>query len=285
LSRHRSDRRPPHASRATGASLYAIQPQAAAPRTGEARANPPQRTKAALPHGRSAVWIAAVQLAIVYVGSTLLTPLYRLYREEFEFSQLTLTLIYAAYVVGNLVALLLLGRLSDQVGRRFVNLAAIGFGVLATLLFLAASGTPWLFAGRIVSGLAIGLAASAATAWMAELEADKREASVYTTAGNFGGLAAGALLAGLLASYLPWPLRLPYVVYLFLLLAAGWLVWRAPETVARPVRSAQRLSLLPRIGVPRRLFGVFVAPAVTAFATFAVIGYYASACCRPSPGQ
>jgi MFS family permease len=232
--------------------------------------------KARSPGNRTPVWIAASQIAVVYAGSTMLTPLYRLYREAFGFSKLTLTLVYAAYVVGNLVALLVLGRLSDQAGRRRANLVALVLALLATLLFLAASDIWWLVAGRIVSGLAIGLAASAATAWVAELEADKREASVYTTAGNFAGLAFGALLAGLSASYLPWPLRLSYVVYLALLFALAALLWRMPETVKAPIRQVEELSLRPRIGIPRELFAPFVAPAVTAFATFAVIGYYSA---------
>jgi predicted MFS family arabinose efflux permease len=223
---------------------------------------------------RAPLWVASVQIALLYAGSTLLTPLYRLYREAFGFSTLTLTLIYSAYVLGNLTALLLLGRLSDQLGRRAVNLLAVAIGALATLLFLFASSPAWLFAGRIVSGLAIGLGATATTAWLAELTPDKRQASVFATEGNFLGLAAGALPAGLLAAYLPWPLRLSYVVYLGVLCAVALAVAGAPETVSAPVRSVRQLSLRPRIGVPRELLGSFVAPAAIGFATFAVIGYY-----------
>jgi hypothetical protein len=105
-----------------------------------------------------------------------------------------------------------------------------------------------------------GLGATATTAGLAELTPDKRRATVFATEGNFVGLAAGALRAGLLAAYLPWPLRLSFVIY--------------PETVSTPVRSAARLSLRPRIGVPRELLGLFVAPAAIGFATLAVIGYY-----------
>jgi MFS family permease len=213
---------------------------------------------------QAALWVAAVQIGMLYAGSTLLTPLYRLYRETFGFSQLTLTLIYSVYVLGNLTALLLLARLSDQLGRRAVNLAAIAIGALATLLFLLASSPVWLFAGRIVSGLAIGLGATASTAWLAELTPDKRRATVFATGGNFVGLGAGALAAGLVAAYLPWPLRLSYMVYLAALCVAAWLVARAPETVPTPIRSAAQLSLRPRIGVPRELFGAFMAPAAIA---------------------
>lgn len=237
-----------------------------------------EQRSAARPAAQQAasLWVPTVWIAVLYAGSTLLTPLYRLYREAFGFSQLTLTLIYSAYVLGNLTALLLLGRLSDQIGRRAVNLAAVSVGACATLLFLLASSTAWLFAARIVSGLAIGLGASATTAWLAELTPDKRLATVFATEGNFVGLGLGALPAGLLAAYLPWPLRLSFVIYLGVLGLVAVALARAPETVSRPVRSAARLSLRPRLGVPRELLGTFLAPAAIGFATFAVIGYYAA---------
>ncbi len=216
------------------------------------------------------------QLAVLYAGSTLLTPLYRLYREAFGFSQLTLTLIYAAYVLGNLTALLVLGRLADQLGRRAVNLAALAIAACATLLFLLASSPAWLFAARIVSGVAIALGAAATTAWLAELSPDKRRATTFACEGNFLGLALGALPAGLMAAYLRWPLRLSYLVYLGVLCLVALALMRAPETVSRPVRSAREISLRPRLGVPRELWGRFIAPAAIGFATFAVIGYYAA---------
>jgi len=233
----------------------------------------PERTAA---RHDAAPWIATTQIAVIYAGSTLLTPLYRLYREAFGFSQLELTLIYSAYVLGNLTALLLFGRLSDQIGRRAVNLAALGIGAAATLLYLLASSPAWLFAGRIVSGLGIGLGASATTAWLAELTPSKRRATVFATEGNFVGLALGSLPAGILAAYLPWPLRLSYVIYLGGVALVGFLVARAPETVRGRARSAGQLSLRPRLGVPRELIGSFVAPAAIGFACFAVIGYYAA---------
>ena len=68
--------------------------------------------------GFAAVVVVATGLAIMFVGAVLPTPLYPLYQQRFGFSNLVLTLIYAVYVLGNLVALLIFGRLSDQVGRR-----------------------------------------------------------------------------------------------------------------------------------------------------------------------
>ena len=64
------------------------------------------------------MWSATVAIATLYIGTTVLTPLYPMYEDAFGISPLTITIIYAVYVVGNLAVLFLFGRLSDQVGRR-----------------------------------------------------------------------------------------------------------------------------------------------------------------------
>src|SRR5271168_4003533 len=120
-------------------------------------------------HRYFALAIVATELAVMFVGAIMPTPLYPLYRHAFGFSGVTLTLIYAVYVLGNLVALLLFGRLADQIGRRNVSLPAIAVGVASTLVFAFAAGTAWLFAARVLSGFSTGLAAGAATAWIADL--------------------------------------------------------------------------------------------------------------------
>src|SRR5215475_8933360 len=105
-----------------------------------------------------AMIVVAAALGVMFVGPTLPTPLYPIYRSSFDFGKLTLTLIYAIYVLGNLAALLVFGRLSDQIGRRMVTLPAIGIGVLSVVTFFFAEGVGWLLAARVLSGLATGLA-------------------------------------------------------------------------------------------------------------------------------
>src|SRR5689334_15738557 len=59
-----------------------------------------------------APWLAATLIAVMFVGTTLVTPLYDVYRKEFGFSEMTLTLVYAVYAVGNLLSLGFFGRIS-----------------------------------------------------------------------------------------------------------------------------------------------------------------------------
>lgn len=228
--------------------------------------------------GRPAtILAAAVLMAVLFMGSTLLTPLYALYREKFGFSILTLTLIYAAYVIGNMSALWFLGRISDQVGRRKIALLSIGISCLSAVVFLGAAGLAALFAARILGGLAIGLGAGAASAWIADLmegEAGSHAAAMATGA-NFLGLAFGPALAGPLAEYAPWPLRLSFVVYLGLLILVAALTAFGQETV-RASGGWRIANLRPRLGVPSEIRDRFLAPAVTVFGTMALIGFYAA---------
>jgi MFS family permease len=221
--------------------------------------------------------VVAVVFAVLFVGAILPTPLYPLYRHAFGFGGLTLTLIYAAYVLGNLTVLLFFGRLSDQVGRRVVTLSALAIGLASTLVFLCADGTAWLYGGRVLSGLATGIGAGAATAWIAELypRGDRAAAAALASAANFAGCALAPLLAGVLAQVAPAPLRLPYAAYTVLLMVTAAAVLTVPETAAHRARLAD-VALQPRVGVPPQIRLAFVAPAVTAFASFALLGFYAA---------
>ena len=228
--------------------------------------------------GTAATAVVASMIGMLFGGSTLLTPLYIMYKQAFGFSQISLTLIYAVYVVGNLCGLLFFGRLSDQIGRRQVAAAGMFLMIIATLVFLSARGIGALYVGRILSGLAISVGAGTGTAWLADLIDDesKSRATVIATSANFIGLGVAALIAGVMAEYLPWPLHLPYIVYLIVLVAVTALVFMVPETVARSQPSIRDLSVQPHISVPSEIRAQFVAPAVTGFGSLALVGFYAA---------
>jgi len=237
------------------------------------------RSQGRLELSRTAATAAvATMIGVLFAGSTVVTPLYIMYKQAFGFSQVSLTLIYAVYVVGNLCGLLLFGRLSDQVGRRPMAVAGMVLAIIGTLVFLFAHGVGALYLARILSGLAISIGAGTGTAWLAELIDDesKSRATVIATSANFIGLGVSALIAGVLAEYLPWPLHLSYIVYLLALLAVGALVLMVPETVTRPRPSMQDLSIRPRVSVPSEIRAQFVAPAVTGFGAMALVGFYAA---------
>jgi MFS family permease len=208
----------------------------------------------------------ASALAVAFVAATLPTPLYAIYSRTFGFSEITLTLIYAVYVLGNLGALFVGGRSSDQIGRRTAVLAGMAAGFASTLVFVFAAGTAWLFVARPLSGFATGLVSGAATAWIVELQPRKSKAAgaAIACAANFIGLAIGPLLAGLLAQFAPWPLRLSWIVYLVVLGGVAVPTLLTAATVEAPVTRLKELSLRPRLGVPDNIPLQFLSPAATA---------------------
>lgn len=231
-----------------------------------------------VPHGSAAMLVASTAYVVLYLIAALPSPLYPAYQHRFHFGGIVLTLVYAVYVLGNLAALLPLGRLPDQIGRRAVMLPAIGLGAIGALLFVFAGSVAWLFAARFVSGIATAWAAIAATAWITELHPrdDKTASASVSSSANMVGFAAGALMAGLLAQFARWPLQLTYVVYLGMLAVMAIVMLRIPETVREPVTQWKRLSLKPRIGVPDQIRAQFLSPAITGFAIFALGGFYAA---------
>jgi MFS family permease len=224
--------------------------------------------------GTTALVVVASLLGVAFGLSTMVTPLYLLYQKQFGFSRITLTLIYAVYVVGNIAALLLFGRLSDSVGRRLTALGAIAVLIVATLVFLFASGVASLYVARVLSGLGIGVASGTANAWLAELVGGARaRAATIGTSSNFLGLGVAALASGLLAQYAPWPLHLPFVIYLVVLCAVAILVWYCQETVDS---DAANVSVRPKLSLPRENSAQFVPPAITGFGLMALVGFYAA---------
>jgi predicted MFS family arabinose efflux permease len=79
-----------------------------------------------------------------------------------------------------------------------------------------------LFIGRLLAGVAAGLAAGTAIAYMIELRlradphASMVRARTIGTAITVGALGVGPLIAGCLAEWASWPLTLPYLVFLAL---------------------------------------------------------------------
>jgi MFS family permease len=216
---------------------------------------------------------AAYAFAVTMLGTTMPTPLYGLYQQEFGFSELMITVIFATYAAGVIAALLLLGRLSDQIGRRRALLPGLAFSALSAVAFLAAQGLGLLLVGRVLSGLSAGLFTGTGTAALLDLAGPgaRGRATLVATLVNMGGLACGPLLAGVLAEFAGSPLRLVFWVDLALLVPAAALVWAMPETV----RATGRARIRPqRLHLPSQVRGTFASAALAGFAGFAVLGLF-----------
>jgi MFS family permease len=225
------------------------------------------------PDKRRSTVAVAYALAVAMLSTTLPTPLYALYSARFGFSELMITVIFASYAAGVIASLFLFGALSDQVGRRRVLLAGLGFSVLSAAVFLNADSLALLIVGRILSGLSAGIFTGTATATLLDLYGPKRRAraTLMATLANMGGLGCGPLLAGLLSQWAGSPLRQIFWVDLALLVPAAIGIWAMPE----PVTTKGRPRLSPQgLTVPTEMRGTFTQAALAAFAGFAVLGLF-----------
>jgi len=200
-------------------------------------------------------------------GANQFAPMQLVYRDHLGLSSGSFTAMLGSYVLGLIPALLYFGRVADRIGRRPLIRAMIPVSVLSSIVLLLGAEMPGLlYPGRILAGLASGMAFGAGTAWMKELSdgpgVGARRAAVSLSAG-FG---CGALFAGLIAQWLPAPEVLPYLVHIALMCVALALVWAVHDDHAP--RADGRSLRLSALSAPRFRWGVVPwAPWVFGYAT------------------
>ena len=133
---------------------------------------------------RIGFFAAAGSLVTIFAASASAIPLYELYRRADGLSHADLAMTAVAYFVAIIVALLVLGRLSDHLGRRPVAVAALVLVAAGTLVLTDVHSVTPLIAGRALQGLGCGLASSAIAAFVVDSAPPSNAslASVVTTA-------------------------------------------------------------------------------------------------------
>jgi MFS family permease len=221
-------------------------------------------------------WLIATVQALLLFASSAPSPLYGVYQADWGFSATTLTAVFAVYAIALLAALLVVGGISDHVGRRKVLGASLVVEVVSMLLFLTADGVGPLLAARVVQGLATGAATGATSSALLDLQPPDRPrlGPLVNSLVPLVGLALGALGSGLLIEYAPAPKTLVYALLLAVFVLAALVVPLLPET--SPRRPGAAASLVPHLAVPRRVRRLFLTVAPCLFAVWAVGGLYMS---------
>ena len=192
--------------------------------------------------------LLALCLFTVTFAVNLQAPLYEVYAAGSAFGATAVTVAFAAYVAGLMPALLLLGGLSDRIGRRVPVALALLFGFTATALLVVAPGWSSLIAARFLLGAGTALATTAGTAWMTEiLGTDRaRTAALIVTSATSLGFGGGALATGV--SLAVQGAVLVPVSYAVLLAAApvlAALIFALPQANRRQAVTVLRLPVFP----------------------------------------
>jgi DHA1 family tetracycline resistance protein-like MFS transporter len=144
------------------------------------------------------------------LGFTIVYPLLPFYAEKFGATPLVATLLVSVYALCSLVSTPVIGRLSDQFGRRRLLLISQA-GTCAGFIVLAVSGSLWMVVvGRILDGITAGNL-SIAQAYISDHTEAKDRAKAFGVIGiAFGiGFFFGPGMAGWLSQY---GLHVPFVV-------------------------------------------------------------------------
>jgi MFS family permease len=216
--------------------------------------------------------VVALVASFAAVGSTI--PLFNVYRAEDGFTNAGISMTVVAYSVATLSTLLVLGRLSNQVGRRPTSIASLGLLVVGCLLLLDVHEIGILIAGRVLMGVGAGLASSSLTSYIVDAAPARPAwlASVASSQTVMLGLAVGAIASGALVQFGPWPRDLIYLIVIGLLLLSVALIAVSPETAERSPGAWR--SLRPRVHVPARVRHLLPVAAAVFLATWAAGAFY-----------
>jgi predicted MFS family arabinose efflux permease len=138
------------------------------------------------------------------VGFGIVIPLLPLYAEHFHPAPWVFGLLMATYSAMQFFSSPILGRLSDRVGRRPVLLVSLTGSVAGFVMFALADSLIWLFASRLLAGIAGGNIATAQAVIADTTKPEDRARGMGLIGAAFGlGFIAGPALAGVLAPISP----------------------------------------------------------------------------------
>ena len=223
---------------------------------------------------RSGFGAAAFAFLIVMAVATLPSPLYGLYRTRDHLSALTITVVFAIFAGSTIAVLQRDSSIVARIGRRGTLLAAVATMMVAVGVLAAWKDLPGLLIGRVVTGVAVGLAAGTAITYLIELRlrADPKASPVRArtigTSVTVGALGVGPLIAGCLAQWVAYPLTVPYLVFIALGAIALIGLWAAPETGAAPATEKKQAGSRRKVRLP-------VPAAAATLAAFSANGLFA----------
>lgn len=225
---------------------------------------------------------AVVMLALW--ASAAPTLIYPLYISAWHLSTLETTVAFATYPAAMILALLVLGNLSDIVGGRRAMLAGLVLLGSGALALAVAPGLGALVAGRALMGLGVGASLGAATVEAGRSPERERGlagrgddggpgrrghgGAVVTVASSIG-LVTALVLGGAAVQDWPRPRQLPFEVLVVAIVAVLVLVVRLPDD--RPA-AAPRWRFQPVV-VPRPRRG-FLAGALAISAAYCLGAVY-----------
>lgn len=218
--------------------------------------------------------VAAVgSLVILYFASGSPISLYSMWQEELGLTHAQLSMMSMWYLLGTVIPLLFLPRISDHLGRRPATIMILCVSVCGAMTFAMVDSPETIMVGRLIQGIASGLGSSTVAAYVVDLSSGlpRWVGPMITSSAPTLGLSTGAFVSGGLvghagvdpSSYF-WSIAVVIVVFAVLIVLSR-------ETVARKPGLAR--SMVPRFTLPSNSGRLFAACSMVFVGTWAVGGF------------
>lgn len=207
-------------------------------------------------------WAAWTALLVFTMGTSIITPLFPLYQDRFDLGNGAVTFLFAVYSIAVVPTMLVMGNLSDRFGRKRVIIPALTAMTLGSLVMGLADSVPWLIAGRVLQGIAVGSMLGVGTAFVVDHARNTGRARAAEIAGlGFRlGFGLGPGLAGIVSHSTGNSIHIPFLMHAGVMVVAFAAILAIPETIQR-TRAPLRID----VGVPSGqlvAFATFLAPAI-----------------------
>jgi MFS family permease len=195
--------------------------------------------------------------AAFFIAAGAPTPLLPIYEANWKFPASMVTVAFGVYAIALLLTLLIVGSLSDHIGRRPLLIAALALELVSMLVFLVSPSITWIIAARVIQGVATAAATSSFSAAILELAPAERKhlAGVIAGLAPAAGIGVGALFSGVIAQFSSSAAATVWISLAAVMLIALAFAIFTPETATR--KPGAVASLRPQVSVPPAARSVF----------------------------
>ena len=216
---------------------------------------------------------AAGALVVLYFASGGPIPLYSVYQEELGMTHGQLSMISMYYLLGTVIPLMFLPRISDHLGRRPATVMILLVSICGCITFAYISNPEMLMAGRLIQGIASGLGSSTIAAYVVDLSSDlpRWVGPMITSSAPTLGLSVGCFVSGGVTNFTSVSSQTYFEMVAVVVVIFIVLVLFARETMHR--KPGLIRSLRPRFTLPPNSLRLFAASAMVFVGTWSLGGF------------
>lgn len=216
---------------------------------------------------------AVASLLVLYFASGSPISLYSMWQDELGLSHAQLSMVSMWYLLGTVIPLLFLPRISNHLGRRPATVMILCVSICGAITFAMVNSPEMIMAGRLIQGIASGLGSSTVAAYVVDLSSDlpKWVGPMITSSAPTLGLATGAFVSGGVVTYAGVSSASYFDAVAVFIVVIAVIMLFARETMPRSPGLLK--SLVPRLTLPDGCARLYAACTMVFVSTWALGGF------------